>query len=123
MRALTSKDGVISSHVDKIDESQVEIKNTSLKHHLGNNHDVAANKGKIKSHLPLEHIFGFCESFKRITEHLGFHETFKAADRQDFIYTTVGFNSNVFSNKLFLFVPKFIPDAETQTMFNDFIRE
>ena len=47
MRALTSKDGDILSHFDKIDESQAQIHNTSLEHLLINN-DVAANKGKIE---------------------------------------------------------------------------
>ena len=52
MRALTSKDGDLLSNFDKIDESGAEIKHTSLNHHLNNNHDVAANKGKIKGQLP-----------------------------------------------------------------------
>ena len=59
MRALTSKIGDLLSHFDKIDESEAEIENTSLHHHLFNNHDLPANKGKIKGQLPLEHIFGF----------------------------------------------------------------
>jgi len=61
MRDLTSKDGGLLSHFDKINESQAEIINTSPKHHLVNN--VAANKWKIRRHLPLEHIFGFCKTF------------------------------------------------------------
>ena len=48
MRALTSKDGDLISNFDKIDESEAEIKNTSPNHHVNSNHDVAANKGKIK---------------------------------------------------------------------------
>ena len=66
MRALTSKDGNILSHIDKIDEPQAEIHNTSLKHTLVNNNDVGANKGKSKGLLPLEHAFGFCRTFKNI---------------------------------------------------------
>ena len=48
MRALTSRDGDLLPHFDKIDESESETENTSLHHHPINNHDVAANKGKIK---------------------------------------------------------------------------
>ena len=47
----------------------------------------------------------------------------KTADLQDFIYTTPGDNLKVNFNKLFLFVPKFIPDAQTQIMFNDSIKD
>ena len=60
MRALTSKDGYLLSHFDKNDESEGEIENTSLHHQPIKNHDLPANKGKIKDILPLEHIFGFC---------------------------------------------------------------
>ena len=72
MRALTSKDGDLLSHFDKNDESGDEIRKISLKHHLINNHDIAANKGKIKGHLPLEHIFGLCGTFKKFTKKLRF---------------------------------------------------
>ena len=48
MRSLTSKDGDFLSNFDKIDESEAEIENISLNHHIINNHDVAANKDKIK---------------------------------------------------------------------------
>ena len=63
LRALTSKDGVFLSHFDKIDEPEAEIGNTSLHHHLINNHDLAAKKEKIEGILPLEQIFGFCKTF------------------------------------------------------------
>ena len=53
---LTSIDGDLLSHFDKIDESQAEINNTSLKHLLVNKHDIAANQGKIIGHLPFEQI-------------------------------------------------------------------
>ena len=68
MRSLTSKDGDLSSHFDEIDESEAEIENTSVHDHLINNHDLAANKSKNKGVLPLEHIFGFCNTFKKITK-------------------------------------------------------
>ena len=71
------------SHFDKIDESQAQIEKLSLKHLLINNHDIAANKNKIKIQLPLENKFGFCETFKKLTKQLGLHLTFKTADLLD----------------------------------------
>ena len=68
MRALTSKHGGLLSHFDKIDKSEAEIENTTLHHHLINNHDRPASKGKIKGYVPLEHICGFCKNFKKITK-------------------------------------------------------
>ena len=59
MRVLTSEDGDLLSHFHKIDESRDEIGNSSLHPHLINNYDLAANRGKNKGHLPLEHVFGF----------------------------------------------------------------
>ena len=47
----------------------------------------------------------------------------KTVDLQDIIYTTLGDDIKVNFNKVFLFVPIFIPDAQTQTMFNDSIRD
>ena len=57
MKSLTSKDGDLLSHFDKIDESEAEIGITSLHHHPINNHDTPASKGKIKGQLPLENFF------------------------------------------------------------------
>ena len=65
MRALTSEDGDFISHLGKINETQAEIQKISLKLLLTINHDVAANKTKIKGQLPLEHIFGFCRTLKK----------------------------------------------------------
>ena len=63
MRGLTSKDGDLLTHFDKMDETEAEINNTSLHHHLVNNHYVAANEEKTKGQLPLEHSFAFLETF------------------------------------------------------------
>ena len=123
MRALTSTDGDLLSQFDKIDETEAEIENTSLHHHLINNHDLAANKGKIKGVLPLKNFFGFCKAFKKITKQLGFNLTWKTTDLQYIIYTTIGDDFKVNFNKSFLFVPIFIPDAQTQAMFNDSIKD
>ena len=73
MRASTSKDGDLLSHSDEFDESRADIEITSRKHHLINNHDIAANKSKLEEQLPLEHIFGFCRTFEKITKQVGNH--------------------------------------------------
>ena len=89
MRALTSKDGDLLSHFNNFNETQNGSNNTLLKQMLFNNH-TEANRGKIKGHLPLEHIFGFCKTFKKITKNLGFHLTFRTNDLQDILFTTLG---------------------------------
>ena len=119
MRALTSKDGDFLYHFDKIDKSEADIVNTLVHHHLINNHEKPANNGKIKGILPLEHIFGFCKTFKKIIKQLRFNLTLKTADLHDIVYSTLGDDINVNFNKLFLYVPIFIPDAQTQAKFND----
>ena len=120
MRAFTSKDGDLLSHFDEIDESEAEVENTSLHHHLFKN--LTSNKGKIKGVLPLEHFFGFCKTFENVTEPLGFHLTLITTDLPVIVYTTVGDNIKVNFNKLFLFVTILIPDAQTQLLFDDSIK-
>ena len=100
MRALTITNGDLWSYSDKIDESCAEINNTFLKHLLVSNYNVAGDKGKIKGHLPLEHLFGFCRTFKRITKQIRFHLTFKTPDLQEFIFTTIGGDVKVSFDKL-----------------------
>ena len=87
------------------------------------NHE-AANRGKIKGQLPLEHIFGFCKTFKKVTKNLAFRITFKTANLQDIIYTTIAAATpiNVTFHSLYLFVPFLIPITETQLMFNESIQ-
>ena len=101
MTALTSKDGVLLSNFDEIVETAAEKENTSLKHLLMNNHDVAVNKSKSKRHLPLEHFSGFCKTFKKISKQLEFQLTFKIADLQDISYTTVGDDFKLSFDKFF----------------------
>jgi len=131
MRALTSKAGDLLSQFDKINEEIVLnndgtrddagtsdiIRNTCLQKMLIDNHNVDGqdvNIGKIKAQLSLEHIFGFCKTFKKVTKNLGFHLTFKTADLQDLIYTTIAticVPINVTINSLYLFVPFLIPNT------------
>ena len=71
MRTLTSKDGDLLSQFDDINEGNGDddFDSTSLKKMLINDLDNP-NKGKIKGQLALEHIFGFCKTFKKITKNL-----------------------------------------------------
>ena len=85
---------------------------------LINNH-TDANKGKIKGYLYLEDIFGFCNTFKKVTKNLGFHISFKTNDLQDIIYTSMTDDIDVTINNLYLYVPNLIPSVETQLMFNE----
>ena len=59
MRILTSNDGDLTSHFDRIDEIETKLSNTSKNHPLFNNRDTAANKGNRKSQIPVDPIFGF----------------------------------------------------------------
>ena len=108
-KPLTSKDGDLSSPFDKINENI--IAKTSLKQILINNHKMDANKGKIKGYLELEHIIGFCKTFENITKNLGIHITFKTADLQYIIYTTIRDAINITFNILCLYVAVIIPSA------------
>ena len=78
-----------------------------------------ANKGKIKGYIYLEGIFGFCQTFKKVTKNLGFHLTFKTYDLQNIIYTSMADDINVIINNLYLYVPNLIPNVKTQVMFNE----
>ena len=120
MRLITSKDSDLSSYFDKNGESVLNDTNP-LKRILINNHAAEANKGRIKGHLALEHIFGFCKTFKKITKNLGFHLTFKMNDLQDIIFTTKAVDITVTINSLYLYVPNIVPNSETQLLFNESI--
>ena len=120
MRLLTSKYSDLSAYFDKNGEAVINDDNP-LKQILINNHAVEANKGKIKGHLALEHIFGFCKTFKKKTKNLGFHLKFKMNDLQDIVFTTLANDITVTINSLYLFVPQLIPSTTTQVMFNEAI--
>ena len=118
MRLLTSKDSDISSYFDESGESVLDNDNP-LKQILINNHPQEVNKGKIKGQLALEHIFGFCQKFKKIKKNIGFHLIFKMNDLQDIIFTIIADDINVTINSLYLYVPQLIPSTTTQVMFNE----
>ena len=120
MRLLTSRDGDLSSSFDKNGESVLNGTNP-LKKTLFNNHTVEANKGRIKGHLSLKHILGFCKTFKKITKNLGFHLKFKMNDLQSIIFTTIANDITVTINSSYLYVPNIVPNGETQLLFSESI--
>ena len=63
-------------------------------------------------------------TFNKVTKGLGCHITLKTADLQDIIYTTLpdATNIGITLNSIYLFIPSFIPNAETQVMFDDSIK-
>ena len=124
MRSLTSKDGDLLYHFDKTKEGNTAafFNSTPFKQVLIDNHTVEVNKGKFRGHFPLEHIFWFYKTFKKITKNLGFHLTLKTNDLQNFIFTTIATDINVTIYSLFLFVPMLIPNTESQIKFNESIK-
>ena len=120
LQLLTSKNSYLSSCFDKNGEKELND-NNPWKQILINNHAIEANKGKITGQLPLEHIFGFCKTFKKITRNLGFHLTFEMTDLQDILFTTIATDINETINSLYLYVPTLIPSTTTQVMFNESI--
>ena len=124
MRLLTRKDGDLSSYFDKIGETEAGNTNSTLKHLLIDSHTHDYNKGKIRAILPLEHIFSFCKTFKKITKVLRFELQLKrSSEKQNNIYTTLGGNDvNVTINKIYLYKPSLVPSAKQQQMFNEAIR-
>ena len=122
MRLVTQKDGDLSTYFDIIDEKKDAILNSSLKKILIIIHSDD-NKRLIRGYLPLENIFGFCKSFKKITKGLGFELDLRTSNRkQDILYTTLGDNDvNVTNTSISLFIPQIIPSPETQVIFNEAI--
>ena len=70
MRLVRQKDGDFFTYFDIIDESEDGIDNSSLKKILNNN-QTDANIELMRGHLPLENVFGFCRSFKKISKRFG----------------------------------------------------
>ena len=124
MRLVTEKDGDLSTYFDIIDESEDKINNSSLKKILIDNH-TEANRGLIRGHLPLEHIFGFERSFKKITKGLGFELDLRTSNKKrDILYTTLDDDDvNVTITSISLFIPQLIPSPEAQVIFNEAISQ
>ena len=129
MKVISNKDDDLLSQFGNINGNNIpllerladlppQIRSTPHQKMLIDNH-LDANKGKIKGYLYLEDIFGFCKTFKKVTKNLGFHLTFKTANLQDIIYTSMVDDINVTINSLYLYIPNLIPSVETQLMFNE----
>ena len=87
-----------------------------MKLRLLNNIAAAASKGKLFAQLPLKDIFGFCDTFKKITYGLEFHLTLKRNGSDDAIFSTINANPDIdiTINKIELMIPSYIPNPETQ---------
>ena len=130
MKVISSKDGALLSHYDKInDENDIpdferfadlppQIRSTPQQNKLIKNH-TDANKSKIKGNLYLEDIFGFCRKFKKVTKILGSRVMLKTSHLQDIIYTSMDDDIKVTINNLYLFVANLIQSVETQLLFNE----
>ena len=129
MKVITNKDDDFLSQFADFNEDDIpllerfadlppQIRSTLHQKTLIDNH-TDANKGKIKGYLCLEDIFGFCKTFKKVAKNLGFVITFKTANLQDIIYTSMADDINVTINSLDLYIPNLLPSVETQLMFNE----
>ena len=83
MKEISNKDGDFLSQFDNKNENDIpvlpritdltpQIRDISQQKMLIKNH-TDGNKCKMKRYLNLEDIFGFCKSFEKLTENLGFH--------------------------------------------------
>ena len=129
MKVVSNKDDDLLSQFGNINENDIplverladlphQIRSTPHQKMLIDNH-IDANKSKIEGYLYLEDIFGFCKTFEKVTKNLGFHLTFKTANLQDIIHTSLADDINVTINSLYLYLPNLIPSVETQLMFNE----
>ena len=94
-----------------------------IKQILFDNHSANTRNGKSTRQLPLEYVFVFCKTFKRITEGLGCLIIFRTADLQDNIYKNLANMIAVTINSLYLFVPIFSQNPKTQVKVIDSVEE
>ena len=129
MKVISNKDDDLLSQFGNINENDIpllerladlrtQIRFTPHQKMLIDNH-TDPNKGKIKGYLYLEDISGFCKTFKRVTKNLCSTLTFKTANLQDILYSSMADDINVTINSLHLYIPNLIPSVETQLMFNE----
>ena len=99
MRVISNEDGDLLSQFDNINRNDIQIlerlanlppqnRDTLHQKMLLNNH-TDAKKGKIKRHLFSEDIFGFCETFEKVTKNLGFNIVFKTNDLHNIINSSM----------------------------------
>ena len=105
MRVASQKDGDLSTYFGIIDESEAGIESSSLKQKLIVNH-TESNRGIIRGHLPLEYVFGFCKSCRKITKSIGFEIDLRTSNtKQDILFTTLrGNDVNVTINSISLYI-------------------
>ena len=122
MCVLISKDEDLSSCFDKIIRNN--YKDTSLKELLIVVHTTQENREKVFGTLHLERLLELRKTFKKIPKGLTFHLTFKTAVFKNLVQTTLpaATVTNVQISHLHLFVPMLIPSPETQSNFNNSIR-
>ena len=129
MRVISNKYGDLLSQVDNFNQNDIpvperladlphQIRSTPHQKVLINTH-TDANKGKMEGNFYLEDIFGFCKSFKKVTEKLGFHLILKTADLQDIIKKSMTDDIYVTTNNLYLFIANLLPSVETQLLPNE----
>ena len=129
VKVISNKDDDLFSQFSNINENAIpllermarlppQIRSTPHQKMLIDNH-ADANKAKTKGYLYLEHVFGFCKSFKKVSKNLGFHIKFRTANLQDIIHTSKADDTNVTINSLYLYVLNLIPSVETQLRFNE----
>ena len=129
MRASTNIDGVLLSEFDNNNEGNTNDDFDSTSRKKCSLIIIILlvrklKKGRIKGQLPLEPIFGFCKTFRKVTKNIVFHITFKTANLQNIIYNSIadGTQINVTINSLYFYIPFLIPTTETQLMFNESIQ-
>ena len=129
MKVISNKDDDLLSQFGNINKNDIpllerladlphQIRSTPYQKMLIDNH-IDANKGKKRRYLYLEYIFGFCKTFKKVTQNLGFVLTFKTANLQDIIYTSMDDDINVTIISFYLYIPNLIPSLVTQLIFNE----
>ena len=125
MKLKSNKDGDLLSQFDINIENDIPVferllnlppQITDAPHQkmLINNY-TDANKGKIKGYLHLKDIFGFCKSFKKVTESLVFHVMLKTNDLQDIIFTSKNDDKKLTINTLYLFLPNLLLNCWNST--------
>ena len=129
MKVISIKDGDFLSQFGNNNENDIlilerladlppQFLSTPLWKMLINNH-TDANKSRIRGYVYLKDVFGFCKSFKKVTENLSFHLILRTANLQNNIYTSTADNINVTNIILYLYIPNLINNFETQLMFNE----
>ena len=92
-----------------------------MKGKLIDKHAIQANKGKVFGQLAIEHIFGFCRTFQKVTKNLCFHIILGKNDFHDNVFTTLLQGTIIYVTfvNLHLIVPNFIPSPNTQVFLSE----